>query len=151
MRTLGNVLWFFCGGVLLALANFILGLILVALVITAPIGFGLLQYSKFCLFPFTTSMVSKSKHDVKQNPIWKTYSSIIMVVYVILIGWWNFLLALCSIVVAVPFIVTIPPAIAMAKSLGTIFNPVGKICVPIAVAKELEQRVAVKKADKLMG
>ena len=151
MRILGNVIWFCCGGILVAFINFILGLILTALVVTAPIGLGLLQFSKFCLFPFSYTMVSKKDAGIKQNALWKSYSSIVMVVYVVLFGWWNFLLSLAAIFMVFLTIIGIPVAIAMSKCLGTTFNPVGKICVPVAVAKELEKRKAQEQVDKYLN
>ena len=39
-------------------------------------------------------------------------------------------------------------AIPYAKSLSTFFNPVGKVCVPIAVMNEVERRKAEKEVDK---
>ncbi|TCP93519.1 uncharacterized membrane protein YccF (DUF307 family) [Cricetibacter osteomyelitidis] len=151
LRIVGNVIWFFAGGFLLALGNFIMGIILTSLVITAPIGLGLIQYSKFCLFPFTTSMISKNAMDVKQNAIWQAYSMIVMIFYVIFYGWISFLGGLIVVILNCIFIFTIPNAVVFAKSLGTAFNPVGKICVPISTKDELERRKAAKHADKLLG
>ena len=39
-------------------------------------------------------------------------------------------------------IVGIPVALVIAKSLGTLLNPVNKVCVSAAVAEELERRKA---------
>ncbi|WP_010136526.1 YccF domain-containing protein [Ochrovirga pacifica] len=48
-------------------------------------------------------------------------------------------------------IVGIPVAIILSKSLSTFFNPVNKVCVPRAVAKELENRKAKQQIDKYLG
>lgn len=151
MRILGNVIWFCFGGFLVALFNFIVGVILIALVITAPIGMGLVQFSKFCLFPFTTAMVSKSEMDIKQNSIWRMYSGVLKIIYIVSFGWLLVLITIPSILIGYLLIITIPAAIAMSKSLGTILNPVGKICVPISVRDELEKRRATEIANKLTG
>lgn len=48
-------------------------------------------------------------------------------------------------------IIGIPVALVLAKSLGTYFNPVNKICVPKAVKDELEKRNAKEQVAKHLG
>ena len=48
-------------------------------------------------------------------------------------------------------IVLLPMAIPYAKSLSTFFNPVGKVCVPVAVMDELERRKAEKEVDTYLN
>lgn len=52
-------------------------------VIAAPIGLGLVQYSKFLLLPYSYAMIVKPEGDVPPSPLWKTYSAILKIVYVI--------------------------------------------------------------------
>jgi len=60
MRTLGNILWHVPFlGFLTALVTFLFGGLLVIPVIGAPIGLGLIQFSKFLLAPFSFAMISK--------------------------------------------------------------------------------------------
>ena len=40
---------------------------------------------------------------------------------------------------------------SLAKSLSTFFNPVGKVCVPVAVMDELERRKAEKEVDAYLN
>lgn len=51
-----------------------------------------------------------------------------------------FLWGIAQVVVMCCTIVLLPMAIPYAKSLSTFFNPVGKVCVPVAVMDELERR-----------
>ncbi len=130
MRLVGNILWHFpFFGFLTALAVFLLGLLLTALVVTAPIGLGLLQYAKFLMLPYSYAMVSKSELNVDQNPFWKAYSTIIMLLYLPI----GIFIAICTFIQSVGLcltIVGIPVAIPLLKSLGVLLNPVGKICIP---------------------
>ena len=129
MRLLGNILWHvpFCG-FLSALGTFLIGALLTVLVIPAPIGLGLIQLSKFMLAPFSFSMVDKGDLHMSQNPLWAAYSFLIRILY-FPIG------CLMAIIVAIQTgllflsILGIPVALAMAKALGTYFNPVGKVCI----------------------
>ena len=149
MRTLGNVLWHFpfCGFVTAAI-YWLVGLLLTVLVITAPIGLGLMEFGKFLLAPFGRAMVSKADLNVAQNPVWKAYSTIIMLLYLPL-GIVLLVVSVIQVVAAFVGIFTIPVALVIAKSLGTILNPVNKVCVPVAVAEELERRKANATLDAL--
>jgi len=148
MKTLGNIIWHipflgFVNALVVALA----GLFWTITFVGAPIGVGLLEYSKFLLWPFGNSMVSKSDLKIEQNTLWKAYSTIIMVIY------FPFGLILCcvaifQIVALFVTIVGIPPAIVIAKSLGTYLNPVNKKCVDSAVSDELEKRKSQKEVEK---
>ena len=48
-------------------------------------------------------------------------------------------------------IIGAPVALVLAKSLGTFFNPVNKICVPKAVADELSKRKSEKQVDAYLN
>jgi len=80
MRTLGNILWHFPSfGFVSAILVYLLGLILTATVIAAPIGLGLMEFDKFLFVPFGHAMVNKSTLNIEQNRAWKTYSTIVMI------------------------------------------------------------------------
>jgi len=134
MKTLGNILWYFPFlGFIDAIVVYLLGLILTATVIAAPIGLGLMEFGKFLFAPFGHAMVSKSDLNIEQNQLWKAYSTIIMVIY------FPFGLILATLAVVQVFflfisIIGIPVALVVAKSLGTYLNPVNKKCVRSAVA-----------------
>lgn len=150
MRTLGNILWHVPFlGFLNAIVVYLVGLILVSSVIAAPIGLGLMEFGKFLFFPFGNAMISKSQLQVSQNAIWKTYSFIIMLVYLPL-GLLIAFVCLFQVVGLLCTVIGIPVAMVVAKSLGTFLNPVNKICVSMAVADELERRKANTMVDKYL-
>ena len=133
MRVLGNILWHFPFlGFINAFLAFFIGTVCTVLVVTAPIGLGLIQYSKFLLAPFSFDMVKKDDLGIQQNPVWRAYSTIVMIIY-LPIG--IILTAITVIQICGLFltIVGIPAALVLVKSIGTYFNPVNKICVPGAV------------------
>ncbi len=138
LRILGNILWHVpFMGFLSALAAFLLGLLLTVLVVTSPIGLGLIQYSKFLLLPFSYSMVSGSDLGDERNALWKTYSTIVMIVYLPL-GILLSIILFFQIIGLCLTIVGIPVGIVLLKSLSTYLNPVNKKCVPVAVAYHVE-------------
>jgi uncharacterized membrane protein YccF (DUF307 family) len=148
MRTLGNILWHFpLLGFLQAMLTWFLGLVLTVTVVAAPIGRGLMEYGKFLFAPFSKAMVSRGALQENQNPVWRTWSLIVTIIYIP----FGLVLALvCILQIAGLFvsIVGIPLAIVLAKSLGTFFNPVNKKCVPQSVAEEIERRGAAREIDR---
>lgn len=151
MRTLGNILWHFPFlGFLNAIIVYLLGLGLTATVVAAPIGLGLMEYGKFLLMPFGHAMVSKSDLKAEQNAAWKAYATIVRILYFPL----GLLLAVVAVLQVVGLCATIlgiPPAIVVAKSLGTYLNPVNKKCVDQAVADEVERRKAAPEVKRQLG
>jgi uncharacterized membrane protein YccF (DUF307 family) len=151
MRTLGSILWHFpFFGFLTAGLYWLLGGLLTITVIGAPIGLGLMEFGKFLFSPFNNAMVSKADLNVKQNAAWKTYSIIVTIIY-LPFGFLAMIVSAIQVIGLCITIVGIPVALVVAKSLGTILNPVNKKCVPRAVALELEQRAAKADIEKHLG
>ena len=151
MRTLGNILWHvpFLGFVN-AILVYLLGLLLTVTVIAAPIGLGLMEFGKFLFAPFGHAMVSKSDLKLEQNKAWKTYSTIVTILY-IPFGLFLALVAVVQVAGLFVSIIGIPAALVVAKSLGTYLNPVNKKCVHQAVVAELEARKARAEVEKHVG
>lgn len=151
MKTLGNILWHFpFFGFISTILVFLLGGLLTITVVAAPIGLGLIQYSKFLFWPFGNAMTSKKSLNVQQNKYWALYSKIVMVIYFPI----GLICAACAMIQVVGLFVTIigiPSALVIAKSLGTYLNPVNKVCVPSAVVDELEKRSAQSSVDKYLN
>ncbi|MBL4821428.1 MAG: hypothetical protein JKY98_10640 [Gammaproteobacteria bacterium] len=148
MKTLGNILWHipFLGFVS-AIAVYVLGLLLTVTVIAAPIGLGLMEFGKFLFWPFGRAMISKKEMNIEQNPVWKTYSTLVMILY-FPFGLILAFLAVFQVVGLFISILGIPAALVIAKSLGTYLNPVNKKCVNSAIVDELERRKAQKVIDR---
>ena len=151
MKTLGNILWHFPFlGFLSALNSLIIGLIFIITVVGAPIGFGMIQHSKFLLTPFSKRMISDSKLNKDKSTLWKIISIIAFIIY-LPFG------ILTSIIVSIQIclffisIIGIPVAVVLAKSLSTYFNPIGKVCVDAKLADELYKRKAKEKADNILN
>jgi uncharacterized membrane protein YccF (DUF307 family)/endonuclease YncB( thermonuclease family) len=143
MRALGNILWHFPFlGFVNAIVYYLFGLLLTVTVIGAPLGLGLMELGKFYLSPFGREMVRASDMDSgTENGLWKTYSIIVMLLWLPL----GLLMAAATIVQVFFLFISIfgiPAAIAIAKSLGTIFNPVGKRCVSVEAAQKLREHAA---------
>ena len=64
MRILGNIIWFFMAGWILAILTYLSGLILNRFSRTAPARLGLMEYGKFLSLPFANDMVRKNKSSL---------------------------------------------------------------------------------------
>ncbi len=147
MRTLGNIIWLLIlQGWFTAGLTYIVGLLLTLTGVGAPIGLGLMEYGKFLFWPFGKAMVSKKDLNIEQNAAWKAYSMIVTIVY-FPVGLVLFVLSLVQIVILFITLIGIPTALVLAKSLGTVLNPVNKKCVSTAVADEMERRKAQEQLD----
>ncbi|EME68833.1 hypothetical protein H261_16503 [Paramagnetospirillum caucaseum] len=152
MRALGNILWHFPFlGFINAAITYLIGLLFTVTVVGAPLGLGLMELGKFYLGPFGRAMVRDSDLDPSAEiGLWKAYS------WIIIILWFPFGLLLAVAMVVQAFllcctIIGIPLAIVVAKATGTVFNPVGKRCVSVAVAQELQHRAALRELDGFAG
>ena len=147
MRALGNVLWHFPFlGFLSATVTYLLGLLLTATVIAAPIGLGVMELGKFMYLPFGRALVKKSDLVETRSKAWQTYSTVIMILYLPL-GLALSVVAALQVIGLCITIIGIPVGIVIAKSIGTYFNPVDKKCVSQAVADELERTKAQAQID----
>lgn len=130
--------------------TYITGLIITIFVVSAPVGIGLMEYGKFLFAPFSREMISKSrfKLDANVNPLWKAYSKIIMVIYVIFFKIWLVIGVVFAAIGQFFTIIGIPSAYILIKSLGTVFNPVGKKCISKYEADVLKTDKARKDLEK---
>ncbi|WP_308755964.1 YccF domain-containing protein [uncultured Bacteroides sp.] len=146
MRTFGNIIWHFPFlGFLQSLVYVIGGAFWCITIIGIPLGMGLFQLSLFTLAPFSKRLVSRHELEMitgeKQEDLIKGWFLIVRILYFPL----GLLMAIATIFIIIAqfiSIIGIPCGIVQAKALATIFNPVNKKCVPLAIAEEIERRKA---------
>ncbi|MGN0007668.1 MAG: YccF domain-containing protein [Alistipes sp.] len=147
-----NVIWHFPFlGFLFALGYALLGALMCCTVILMPIGLGWLQFAKFLLAPFSSAMVSREDYEMitgeKQNGAYAAFSLVIRILY-LPFGCLAAIGTVCVIAAEFVSLIGIPCGIVWAKSLKTIFNPIGKVCVPKVVADEIERVKSTGVVDK---
>src|SRR5262245_47455510 len=118
MRLLLNVIWLIFGGLILALAYAVAGLICFLLIVTIPFGIASFRIADYALWPFGRELVRKPTAGVG--------SAIGNVIWLIVAGWW---LALGHIVTAIAqfvSIIGIPLGIANLKLVPVSLFPLGR-------------------------
>lgn len=114
LRFLANVIWAVFGGIFLALAWFVLGLLLCITIIGIPLGRQCFKAAKLSLFPFGKKVfLDFSAHPVA-NIIW-----------VVLGGWWMALAYLVFGLLNCITIIGIPNGIQAFKMMKLAIFPFG--------------------------
>ncbi|MDE6431473.1 MAG: hypothetical protein K2K65_09925, partial [Duncaniella sp.] len=148
MNTFWNVIWIFpYFGWIVAIFYGILGLCVCATVVGLPLGLGILQYSKFLFWPHGNAMISKADLEViteKERPLWwRVFAMIVRIIY-FPFGVINAIMGVLVAAVYMLTIIGIPNGLVLMKSIGTLFNPVNKVCVPAALVNEIERTKALR-------
>lgn len=102
MKTLGNILWLICGGLIVAILYYIVGFLLCLTFIGIPFGAQLFKFGTYSLWPFG--------HQIVDRPDEPGCVSVAMNVLWIVLGWWEiavihliFGVVLCITIVGIPF------------------------------------------------
>jgi len=117
MRVLLNVFWLVFGGILIAAAYAVAGVICYILIITIPFGIAAFRMANYALWPFGRTIRRKSSAGLG--------SGIGNVIWVVVAGWW---LALGHIITAVAqfvSIIGIPLGLANLKLVPVSLFPLG--------------------------
>jgi uncharacterized membrane protein YccF (DUF307 family) len=139
MRLIGNILWLLLGGLFLAIAYLLAGLIQIVLIITIPFGLQSFKLAGFTLWPFGRVMIPKRHASTGLSTIGN-------ILWVLLAGVWLAIGHLIAAVLNAITIIGIPFAIAHLRLAGAALTPFGHEVVPISVAqqRDVEPRVAVQ-------
>jgi uncharacterized membrane protein YccF (DUF307 family) len=118
VKTVGNILWLFLGGIWTALGWLAVALVLTLLIVTIPMARQCLKLARFSLWPMGRVAVQSSRVPV--------LSAVGQVLWVIFAGWWLALeylfagLLLCITIIGIPF------GLQSFKLAGLAFAPFGK-------------------------
>ncbi|RRD45975.1 YccF domain-containing protein [Tessaracoccus sp. OH4464_COT-324] len=118
MRTLLNIIWLLLGGIWLALAYFIVGILSCIPIITIPVGLAAMRMAKLVLWPFGKKAVKK--------PGYGAGARILNLVWFVLIGWVLALLHVAAALAQTLTIVGIANAVVSIKLIPVSCFPFGK-------------------------
>ena len=118
MRTLLNLVWFFFGGLWLALAYFFFGVVACVFIVTIPFGVASFRMGAYALWPFGKAVVTKPNAGVG--------SALGNVVWFLVAGLWLALGHLTTAAAQAVTIIGIPLAIANLKMIPVTCFPFGK-------------------------
>jgi uncharacterized membrane protein YccF (DUF307 family) len=129
LRLLLNLLWIVTGGVWMALAWVIAGLIMVVTIVGIPWARAAFNIALYTLLPFGHRAVPRGSvtgyEDIGTGPL----GFIGNVIWVVLAGWWLALGHLVEAVLLAVTIIGIPFAWAHLKLAGLALWPIGKVII----------------------
>ena len=136
MRVIGNILWLVLGGLELAIAYVILGLLAILPIVTIPFAVVAFRLAGFALWPFGRVLVRKPAAGVG--------STLGNIVWILIAGIWLALGHLFAALLTAITIIGIPFAVAHVKLAGAALTPFGHTVVPASAALTTPIVVGVK-------
>lgn len=140
IRTIGNILWFVLGGLVMGLAWWFIGLIAFITIIGIPWGRSCLVIGQFTMWPFGREAISRRELRQREDIGTSLLGLLGNVIWFLLAGFW---LAVAHIMVALALFLTIlgiPFGIQHLKLAGIALAPVGKTIVFSDVANAARLR-----------
>lgn len=129
MRTLGNIIWFLCGGVVMGLMWWLFGLLAFISIIGIPWGRACFVMGNFSFFPFGQEAIGRdelsNELDIGTSPL----GLIGNVIWFLLAGIWLAIGHILSAVACFITIIGIPFALQHLKLAYISLAPIGKTVV----------------------
>jgi uncharacterized membrane protein YccF (DUF307 family) len=135
-----NVLWIVFGGLYMAIAWVIAGVVMAITIIGLPWARAAFNIALYTLLPFGQKAVSRAEHTGREDLGTGPLGFLGNIIWLVLAGWW---LALGHIITALLLAVTIigiPFAWAHLKLAGIALWPIGKMIVPADAHDEIGVR-----------
>ena len=123
-----NLLWIVFGGLWMAIAWVIAGIIMAITIVGLPWAWAAFNIASYTLLPFGRKAVSRAEytgHDVGTGP----FGLLGNIIWLVLAGWWLALAHVLTAIVLAATIVGIPFAWAHLKLAGIALWPIGKVIV----------------------
>lgn len=118
MRTVLNIIWLLFGGIWLALAYMLAGVIACVFVITAPIGVASFRMARYALWPFGKTVV--------RAPGAGGVSAVANFVWFLIAGWWLALAHVLTALAQAISIIGLVNAVVSLKMIPVSCFPFGK-------------------------
>lgn len=142
MSTIGNLIWFFLGGVWMGLAWWVAGLVMAVSIIGIPWARSCFVLGGFCFFPFGREAIDRRELTGKDDLGTGVLGLIGNIIWFVLAGLWLAIGHVAAAIANFCTIIGIPFTIQHLKLAGCALAPVGKTVVPKEVAAEARRRNA---------
>jgi len=129
MRTLGNLLWFILGGVLMGLGWWLVGLLAFVSIVGIPWGKACFVIGQFAFWPFGKEAVSREDLSGKEDVGTGVLGLIGNIIWFLLAGVWLAIGHVLSAAACFITIIGIPFGIQHLKLAGIALAPIGKTIV----------------------
>ena len=135
MSTIGNILWFIFGGVLMGLGWWVAGVLCAITIVGLPWAKACFVIGQFAFFPFGKEAVSRSVMSGQKDIGTGVFGTIGNVLWFIFAGVWLALGHLASALACFVTIIGIPFGVQHIKLALIALAPIGKTIVPKNAAR----------------
>ncbi|MEG9414672.1 YccF domain-containing protein [Vibrio cholerae] len=140
LRTLGNIIWFLCGGILMGLAWWLVGVLAFISIIGIPWGRACFVIGNFSFWPFGYEAISRDELTDQTDIGTSGFGVLGNIIWFILAGFWLAVGHILSAVACFITIIGIPFAVQHLKLAVISLAPIGKTVVPIEEAARARYR-----------
>lgn len=140
LRTLGNIIWFLCGGIVMGLAWWLVGVLAFISIIGIPWGRACFVIGNFSFWPFGYEAISRDELTDQTDIGTSGFGVLGNIIWFILAGFWLALGHILSAVACFITIIGIPFALQHLKLAVISLAPIGKTVVPIEEAARARYR-----------
>ncbi|EFH74392.1 YccF domain-containing protein [Vibrio cholerae] len=140
LRTLGNIIWFLCGGIVMGLAWWLVGVLAFISIIGIPWGRACFVIGNFSFWPFGYEAISRDELTDQTDIGTSSFGVLGNIIWFILAGFWLAVGHILSAVACFITIIGIPFALQHLKLAVISLAPIGKTVVPIEEAARARYR-----------
>lgn len=140
LRTLGNIIWFLCGGIVMGLAWWLFGVLAFISIIGIPWGRACFVMGNFSFWPFGYEAISRDELTDQTDIGTSGFGVLGNIIWFILAGFWLAVGHILSAVACFITILGIPFALQHLKLAVISLAPIGKTVVPIEEAARARYR-----------
>ncbi|GHW49431.1 YccF domain-containing protein [Vibrio cholerae] len=140
LRTLGNIIWFLCGGIVMGLAWWLVGVLAFISIIGIPWGRACFVIGNFSFWPFGYEAISRDELTDQTDIGASGFGVLGNIIWFILAGFWLAVGHILSAVACFITIIGIPFALQHLKLAVISLAPIGKTVVPIEEAARARYR-----------
>jgi uncharacterized membrane protein YccF (DUF307 family) len=138
MRTIGNIIWFLCGGLALGLLWWLIGLIAFVTIIGIPWGRACFVIGDFSFFPFGRDSIARA--ELEQFNVGTGVLGVLgNVIWLLFAGLWLALVHLLVAIVCFILIIGIPFGIQHLKLAKLALAPIGKTIIDSEYAEAVRE------------
>ncbi|AMG01636.1 MULTISPECIES: YccF domain-containing protein [Vibrio] len=134
LRTLGNIIWFLCGGIVMGLAWWLFGVLAFISIIGIPWGRACFVMGNFSFWPFGYEAISRDELTQQTDIGTSGFGVLGNIIWFVLAGFWLAVGHILSAVACFITIIGIPFALQHLKLAVISLAPIGKTVVPIEEA-----------------
>ncbi|ENM5897054.1 YccF domain-containing protein [Vibrio mimicus] len=134
LRTLGNIIWFLCGGIVMGLAWWLFGVLAFISIIGIPWGRACFVMGNFSFWPFGYEAISRDELTQQTDIGTSGFGVLGNIIWFVLAGLWLAVGHILSAVACFITIIGIPFALQHLKLAVISLAPIGKTVVPIEEA-----------------